>query len=250
MDRGTSGVLYEFPIEPRADIIALLGDVGTVADPDFFSFLRGVLNDFKTVLFVAGNHEFYRFTHRLMDFEQEIRAGRSTTGGGEFIFLHRKRFDVSPKLAILGCTLWSDLNPDDRDILSWSVTDFKRIKDFTFESFVELHRTDLEWLESEVAYIRSTRPEMEVAIFTHHAPTMDGTADPKYAGGPTTSAFATELTKNGIWAKPVKVWAFGHTHWSCQFERLGVKVISNQRGYGGAGAKGAIHFDSNFILEL
>lgn len=185
-----------------------------------------------------------------MDFEQKIQAERSTIGGGEFIFLHRKRFDVSPKLAILGCTLWSGLDPDDRDILSWSVTDFKRITDFTFESSVELHRTDLRWLESEVARVRSAPPEMEVVIFTHYAPTVDGTGDPKYAGGPTTSAFATELTGNAIWAKPAKAWAFGHTHWSCQFERLGVEVISNQRGYGGVVAKGGIPFDSNFTVDF
>lgn len=63
MDRGGSGISYDFPIEPRADILALLGDVGTVADPGFFDFLRRVVRDFKTVLFVAGNHEFYRSTH-------------------------------------------------------------------------------------------------------------------------------------------------------------------------------------------
>jgi hypothetical protein len=28
------------------------------------------------------------------------------------------------------------------------------------------------------------------------------------------------------------MWAFGHTHWECDFERVRVRVLSNQRGYG------------------
>jgi len=75
-------------------------------------------------------------------------------------------------------------------------------------------------------------------VFTHHAPTLLGTGDPKYVGGPTNSAFATELTEEPGWTSGnVVLWAFGDTHWSCDFEREGVRVYSNQRGYcnGGEG---------------
>lgn len=80
---------------------------------------------------------------------------------------------------------------------------------------------------------------------THHAPTIEGTSDPNFAGGPTASAFATELLAGGVggehaeveklgeWegGEQVRAWMFGHTHWSCDFERAGVRVVSNQRGY-------------------
>ncbi len=75
-------------------------------------------------------------------------------------------------------------------------------------------------------------------IFTHHAPTVLGTGDPKFDGQPTNSAFATELTGEPCWnSGTVKLWAFGHTHWSCDFERNGIRVYSNQRGYS-VGGKG------------
>jgi len=44
------------------------------------------------------------------------------------------------------------------------------------------------------------------------------------------SAFATDLLQDRDW-KDVKVWVFGHTHFTTEFERCGIKVLSNQRGY-------------------
>ena len=67
---------------------------------------------------------------------------------------------------------------------------------------------ELSWLNAQVEQIRANEQTRSVIIFTHHAPTMGGTADTKYAGGPTESAFATELTNEPYWGPPVKVWAF------------------------------------------
>jgi hypothetical protein len=119
------------------------------------------------------------------------------------------------------------------DILSWALTDFRRIGNFNPDSFVALHQGDLAWLNATVLEISSTEPEREIVVFTHHAPTLAATADPKFDGQPTNSAFATELTEEVVWTSgKVKMWAFGHTHWGCDFERAGVRVLSNQRGYG------------------
>lgn len=85
-----------------------------------------------------------------------------------------------------------------------------------------------------------------MVVFTHHAPTVEGTGDPKFLGGPTNSAFATELTKLSLWGSPVLLWAFGHTHWSCDFEREGVRVVSNQRGYG----QGSIGFNERKTISI
>jgi hypothetical protein len=56
--------------------------------------------------------------------------------------------------------------------------------------FNRLHADDLHWINTTVQDIRSTEPQRRVIIFTHHAPTVEGTGDPKYIGGPTNSAFA------------------------------------------------------------
>ena len=63
---------------------------------------------------------------------------------------------------------------------------------------------------------------------------------------PTNSAFATELTRTSLWAKPVVLLAFGHTHWSCDFERDGIRVVGNQRGTG-LGGQG---FDASKVIVI
>lgn len=51
---------YEnFRITPKADILALLGDIGTLNDDRLFRFLRQQTTQFSKVLYLPGNHEFY-----------------------------------------------------------------------------------------------------------------------------------------------------------------------------------------------
>ena len=166
---------------------------------------------------------------------------------GKFIYLNRTRYDVSPTLTILGCTLWSALDPSELDILSWSLTDFKRIEDFDPAAYDALHRADLAWLNAAVQEIATNEPNRDIVVFTHHPPTVEGACDPKFAGQLTNSAFATELTGEPCWtAGRVRLWACGHTHWSCDFERKGVRVYSNQRGYKG----GREPYDPSRVVEI
>jgi hypothetical protein len=160
--------------------------------------------------------------------------------------MNRRRYDLSPKISILGCTLWTALDPDALDILSWSLTDFKRITDFTPEQYQRVHKKDLHWLEESIEAIRTSDSSRKIVVFTHHAPTVEGTSDPKWIGGLTNSAFAIELTEAPWWGLPVTLWAFGHTHWSCDFERNGTRVVSNQRGYG----HGSDSFDVKKVISI
>lgn len=177
-------------------------------------------------------------------FAAEVNADPSL---GTFVYLNRSRHDISPSLTILGCTLWSALNTEDLDILSWSLTDFKRIDNFTPATYTALHQTDLAWLNDTVSSIAQNEPDREIVVFTHHAPTKKGTGDAKFEDGPTNSAFASELTGEPCWQSgKVKMWAFGHTHWCCDFERDGVRVYANQRGYGA----GREEYDAGRVVEV
>ncbi|KDQ12100.1 hypothetical protein BOTBODRAFT_424301 [Botryobasidium botryosum FD-172 SS1] len=234
---------YQFEIPKRADILALLGDIGCTNDNRLFGWLEVQLKKFSKVIFVPGNHEPYRSSLSDSDARLTIFAAAHPNS---FIYLNRSRHDLTPTLTILGCTLWSSLNPEDLDILSWSLTDFKRIEAFTPALYADNHDRDISWLCKAVESIRENEPQRRVLIFTHHAPTVKGTGDPKYEGGPANSAFATELTGRRCWGSPVCAWAFGHTHWSCDFTREGVRVYSNQRGYG----DGTMGFDSGKLIEV
>ena len=128
--------------------------------------------------------------------------------------------------------------------------DFQRIENFSVDAFVKLHQEDVNWLNEMVLKIAKEEPERKIMILTHHAPTIHGTSHPKLYGHPTNSAFATELLEEGEYSWKtsgnVEVWAFGHTHWCCEFDRGGIRVFSNQRGNG----EGKEGFDNVSTLVL
>jgi hypothetical protein len=153
---------------------------------------------------------------------------------GDLIFLDRTRYDMSNRLTILGCTLWSHVSPEAEINVKQQLNDFYQVKDWTLEKYLRAHAEDVAWLNSQIQMIREAEPHRDVVIFSHHAPTMRLTSAPWYDDSDVRTAFSTEMTVQPCWAKPLKLWAFGHTHWNCDFEKDGVRIVSNQRGYEGS----------------
>ncbi|KAG8855359.1 hypothetical protein FRB91_002334 [Serendipita sp. 411] len=250
MERGDAP-LYEYDLPATAPNLALLGDIGWTREPRLFEWLDIQRRRFEITFFLSGNHEPYfsslaESDNRLKEYASKCEQESLENGTGRFVYLDRTRYDVSPGLTILGCTLWAKLDPNELDILSFSVTDFKRIESFGPNEFSSAHAADVAWLRESINRIRQSEPSRRVIVFTHHAPTVDGVSDPKYIGGLTSSAFVTEFSDDEIiWSKPVIAWAFGHTHWSCDFERNAVRVYSNQRGY-----KESPRYDPTRVVEF
>ncbi|KAM5531700.1 hypothetical protein V8D89_014620 [Ganoderma adspersum] len=250
------GHVFEYNFPPRADVLALLGDIGVTRDDRLFSWLSIQLQRFKLILFISGNHEAYhssleessRKLHefaKLCDhFASNPPPGQKTSG--RFVVLDRTRHDLSDTVTVLGCTLWSRIDQDNADIIARGLNDFRMISDMDVATYQSLHRRDAEWLEQSILEIARDEPHRKIIVMTHHAPTAADTSDEKFAGSPISSAFATELTEGPCWNEQVKVWMFGHTHWPCDFERKGVRVLSNPRGY----RHGADGFDPETVVEI
>jgi len=225
----------------------LLGDIGLVIHENLFVFLCDLLDRNRgcRIFYVLGNHEAYHTTfeyavERMREFEQLARREY----GGRFRLLCRDRFDLNEKVSILGCTLWSNIQPEQAAEVGSRMTDYNEergIQKWSPERSCEEHAQDLEWLNAQVQHIQTTAPHRSVIIATHHCPTVDARAtDPRHAASSMNSGFVTDLSREVCWTSPVvKVWAFGHTHYSCAWrdEGTGVLVVSNQKGYGGRGRR-------------
>ncbi|KAI1091133.1 Ser/Thr protein phosphatase superfamily [Rostrohypoxylon terebratum] len=233
-----------FEITPNAPFLALLGDIGYVTHREEYSgFLMAQLTKFKIVFLVMGNHEPWHSTwdaakqamHRI---ELDIRRERESKSGiGEFVVLDRTCYELeeSPgqSLVILGCTLFSKVPAESMETVSFGVNDFYHTEGWTVEDHNAEFERDLAWLNEKVTSLASRA--RKVLVLTHHSPTLDERAtDPKHSKSPIQSGFATDLSGEPCWLSGiVKVWAFGHTHFNCDFEdeKTGKRVISNQRGY-------------------
>lgn len=246
-----------FHIAPKAPYLALIGDIGYVKDEGFFHFLRNQVKAFRIVFLVLGNHEPYHSSwtevkFRTKRFEAEIYE--SFTRGetlGHLVFLDQTRYDLSPTLSILGCTLFSQVLQEQIETVSFGLNDFYHIRDWSVEAHQETHRADLEWLNREVDSISRLEPDRKVLVFTHYSPsTSESVVDPKHRDSTISSGFMTDLSGECCWKRGVvRLWAFGHTHFNCDFRdaETGKRVVSNQRGYYFSQAEG---FDPAKTIEI
>ena len=254
-----------FQITPTAPYLGLLGDIGLVArhKDDLLGFLTVQLRQFRAVLFVPGNHEAYHSSWPevlsiLRDFERDNNAAKNElgTGTGTFVLLDRAVFwppppdDHTHSTVVLGCSLFSAVPPEsaEAEAVGNGLNDFYHTgADWDVAAHDAAHARDLAWLNEQVAELEDEEEDNYAAakdiktiiIFTHWSPTRNPSAvDPKHSGSPISSAFSTDLSRERCFTSPkVRAWAFGHTHYNCDFlvERGNgagpLRLFTNQRGY-------------------
>ena len=247
-----------FKIVPTAPYLALLGDIGNVVPhkDDFLAFLTLQLKQFRVLLFVPGNHEAYDSNWPstldiLRAFEQDVCTNSSL---GEFVLLNRKSFRLPrTNTIVLGCSLFSLIPAESEMRVSLGLNDFLQTSDWDVNMHNEAHKRDLAWLNEQVKELAHS--DVKIIIFTHWSPSLDAAAlEPRHAGSPITSGFSTDLYKEECFKnEKVKLWAFGHTHYNCDFtiEREGraegLRLLANQRGYYFAQAEG---YDGEKTIEV
>ncbi|KAB8289666.1 hypothetical protein EYC80_010579 [Monilinia laxa] len=237
-----SSQYYTFDIPPSAPYLILAGDIGRLIDYDaYLAFLAKQTTQFEKVFLVLGNHEFYDLSFPAA-LKEAQRLEKEAILNGKLVLCHQKHSVIeieNSQIIVLGCTLWSKINDDARDAVQGRIKDFKNIDSWSIDDHNAAHTADLEWLSSQVASIQTQNksramgePERRILIITHHAPSLEGTSSPKNANNPWGSAFATDiLGDSDLNWQDVKVWVFGHTHFTTDFGKNGIRVLSNQRGY-------------------
>lgn len=259
-----------FQVEPNARYLALLGDIGNIHDPRLFTFIDSVLEQYELVFYVLGNHEPYanedsqdsedlpleEAVNRMREFERRLEHQRQECEAshiGRFILMDRRRFDINNTTRLLGCTLFSHITPDQESTASLFVSDFANIPQWNTRSHNAAHARDLAWLNDQVSRISSHEPHRQIVILAHYSPTKQLEAnnpDHLEDSRGVQSAFVTDLTGEICWMDAsVKVWAFGHTHWNCDFVDKTTKkrVMANQRGYG---REDVFDFDPRKIIVI
>jgi hypothetical protein len=238
--------------------LALLGDIGYTRDDGFFDFLRKQLKQlkqFEIVLSMLGNHEPYHSSPakskaRLLELQAETEQARDA-GHGKFIFLDQSRYNLSSSVTVLGCTLFSTITDEQKDHVSFGLNDFYHIEDWTVEEHIQQHESDLRWLNSEVEKIMAEEPQRQVIILTHYSPTHDNRSIyPKHAKSNISSVFMSDLSQEICFSSNrLRLWAFGHTHFNCDFkdEATQTRLVTNQRGYYFAQSDG---FEPGKVVEL
>ncbi|KAF2226150.1 putative calcineurin-like phosphoesterase [Elsinoe ampelina] len=253
---------YSFPV--TAPYLILAGDIGRLIDyKNYLDFLKEQAARYKQVFLVLGNHEFYEGDYEWV-IEKSQKLCQETSLDGKVTLLHRTRWDdPDSEVTILGCTLWSHIPAGREAIVESRINDFSKIGSWTAEEHNRVHQEELAWIKEQVStHDAGNASKRRYLVVTHHAPCMEGTSAPQHMGNPWNCAFASDLLDQD-WPG-VHTWIFGHTHFSADFIKNGIRVVANQRGYvfpwgarelevqaKGEGVKRLPHaFDEEMVVEL
>lgn len=242
---------FELPVASK--YLVLAGDIGRLRDYDsYLKFLQRQTSKFELVFLVLGNHEFYEESlpsglEKARELEQEPSLH------GRLILLHQRRYDIpDSSITVLGCTLWSQVPERAKDIVQYKIQDFQKIKDWSVDAHNAAHESDVNWLHRQIQTTNESEGcsngRRSILVVTHHAPSLQRTSSPQHEKNPWSPAFATDLLAQS-W-DGVKVWIFGHTHYSTEFVEKGIRVVSNQRGYVLPWSNEAKGFDANKVVYM
>jgi 3',5'-cyclic AMP phosphodiesterase CpdA len=216
--------LKKHPLQPRADVMVLAGDVVPFAlmdkRQDFFSYLS---DHFETTYWLPGNHEYYHsdITEKRGVIHEKIRSN---------VFLVNNTAVVRENVKLIFSTLWSHLSPGNQWQIERSMNDFRFIKykgyRFSAELYNQFHAEGLAFIQQEL----KTAQAQKIAVFSHHCPTLLNYPE-QYKGDVLNEAFAVELY-DMIESSNIDYWAYGHHHSNIpEFSIGNCRLITNQLGY-------------------
>jgi Icc-related predicted phosphoesterase len=226
-----------------ADVIVLAGDIHLGREGRRWA--RSQFPD-KPVIYVLGNHEFYR--HSLPELTETLKR---ETSDSHIHVLENDAIEING-YTFLGCTLWTDfqLSTDPEAAMRTAegiMSDYNLIQ-FSPERRVlrakdtaRLHAESVTWLRKAI----TGSDRQRTIVVTHHAPSSRSEAA-YHVKSPLAPAFASNLDTL-IEGSGISLWVHGHTHYNIDYLIGSTRVLTNQRGYPDEVSPG---FDPSLVIEV
>lgn len=205
-----------------ADVVVLAGDVHV--GPAGVEWAASMWPE-TPVVYVLGNHESY--FHR--EWSETLAACREAAKATTVHVLENEEAVVEG-VRFLGCSLWTDLAANGTPVLSeeavWhGLADYRQIK----HEGRRLQPGDTRaWHLASRAWLTDRLTEGQAVVVTHHGPHMD-TQPPQFRYGKLAPGFSSDLS--ALFGPNLPLWICGHTHFCCDFEIDGTRIVANQAGY-------------------
>lgn len=247
-------------LRPVAPYLVLAGDIGQPGHLVFHQFLDYVSTNWKAVILIAGNHEFYanqqphKWNARWN--KSPPRAMTHTIQAlleacvpyPNLYFLHADSpvaHFPDDNLVFIGLTLWSHIPADQLARARRVMNDYEyipvvnmdeegKLRPWTPEESCAEHARERAVLEATIAEW-STR-SVDMIVVTHHMPSFSLVAS-QYKDDPLNCCFATNFDAFILANPAIKAWIYGHTH-SAGVHMIGSTLCAiNARGYPKSGTE-------------
>lgn len=221
-----SSYLQNLEIPVTGDILVLAGDIFNLKNtvtPPLDSFWDWASKNYRQVILIPGNHEYYLNGDVVSDGLQWKRMFRDNVG-----YYQNQVVNIDDTDLILS-TMWSNVPSSEEYFVFHGLTDFRQTRfegrHLTIENYNYMHQCCLDFIVKSV----KNSTAANVVVVTHHLPSFEVVAS-QFRHSNINSAFATELG-NFISYSRIDAWIYGHSHTNIDIEIGNTKVISNQLGY-------------------
>jgi predicted phosphodiesterase len=237
----------------------------------FHTFMQNCSNNFKHVLYVAGNHEHYHgdYANTLSNLKSKFSYLKNVH------VLNNESIEID-NVVFFGGTLWTDMNKEDPLTLyqiAKMMNDFRCVKNsnrvVTFKTYVQANkpvgmtdeefmmqseslRTVVKFKEREATFCpedavvehkamlaklsevhNTLDPSKKLVVIGHHSPSKLST-HPRYADETIMNGGYSSDLSEFMFAHPkIQLWTHGHTHHPFDYMVGSCQVVCNPRGYAG-----------------
>ncbi len=217
------------PPERDADLLILAGDIGVFVDKEWQTYVNTCAKRWDTVLFIAGNHEYYNSSKDMRTLElMAVNACRENKWENVF-FLHNSSVTIQG-WQFFGLTGWTTL---DTYFSGHTHVDFKRINAVKYQKLNPVTQTQKAnyGMQKLKEFLQTHDGETPVVIITHFQPVRwpDDFVDDL------TDCFAWRDLPSELSTLPgyryIRAWCYGHTHRPMDVVRDHIRFLSRPQGY-------------------
>lgn len=221
--------LPDMPDRPEFDIMVVAGDL-TPRMERGVAWLRERVSD-RPVIYVAGNHEFYR-----CDIDRTREKAKISAVGTNVIVMENESAIING-VRILGATLWTDFclfNAPEiaMQAAAQGMNDYHLIRTNAYTrqlrplDTLARHMASRRFLEDELA-----KPFPGPTLVVTHMGPYRGAIKPGYEHDVLSAAYVSDLSYIIERYQP-NAWIYGHTHRSDDTSLGSTRIVSNAKGYG------------------
>ena len=240
----------------NADVLILSGDICVAKDllelgspmsksEAIHDFFKNCSDEFKQVIYVAGNHEHYHGDYRdtLRDLKYNLHYLQN-------LHILDKETVTLEGVTFIGGTLWTDMNDEDPMTLQTigsMMNDFRCVKNsnkkvsfrdddgnfhervakFSPQDAVEDHKKTLDYIR----HVVRDKNNQKFVVVGHHAPSKLST-HPRYQNETLMNGgYSSDLSQFILDNPQIKVWCHGHTHHTFDYVIGETRIVCNPRGY-------------------
>jgi Icc-related predicted phosphoesterase len=202
------------------DVLVLAGDICSKRKIErLYEFLELIKGHHKHVIYVPGNHEYYGSDLATLKEEQGVIKQISPN-----VFCINNHTLTIEGVSFICSTMWSGIS----FVAAQYLSDYRAIKDYTFNDENEIHENSVKFLNEEIQ--KQKEEGNKIVVVTHHLPSFQCISE-KYKGNPINSGFAGNEDAIMQNHPEIKYWIHGHSHDRSTFQINQSLVCRNPLGY-------------------